>query len=105
MVTGPFVPGAPVWMWAACPSRPVVLTLPLSILSSPALILPEPDAEVVTGGTSWFPLSVTLSPLKKDTVESHPDFIVSQPARASADAAITAGIDARQIIDDFIIRS
>src|SRR4030081_4155709 len=60
-MTGPLAPGAPKWMWAAVALMPVVLTLPLIYWSAATVIVPLPVALVVTGGTSWLPLSVTLA--------------------------------------------
>jgi hypothetical protein len=55
--TGPFVPGAPRWIWAAVPATPVVVTVPVTVgqllalaadghLDSPTAmsVLPEPLA-------------------------------------------------------------
>jgi hypothetical protein len=78
------------------------VTLPLTDLSSFTVIVPLPDAEVLTGGTSSLPLSVTLLPLKKVFVESHAEFIVSHPASANAVDAITAGIVARNMSEIFM---
>src|SRR5215831_2143637 len=48
-------------MCAAVPATPDVVTLPLTDLSSPTVIVPVPEALVVTAGTSWLPLSATLT--------------------------------------------
>src|SRR5262245_7639695 len=48
-------------MCAATPTTPVVVTLPLTALSSPTTMVPVPEADVFTGGTSWAPLSATLT--------------------------------------------
>src|SRR3990172_7939834 len=50
-------------MWAAVAATPVVVMLPLTDLSGPTVMVPFPDAEVVTGGTSCLPLSMTSLPL------------------------------------------
>src|SRR6266700_1020223 len=60
-MTGPLAPGAARWMWAAVALMPVVLTLPLIDWSAATVIVPLPVALVVTGGTSWLPLSATLA--------------------------------------------
>src|SRR5262249_42877337 len=60
-MTSPFVPAGDRWMWAAVPLTPVVLMLPLIDWSAATVIVPLPVALVVTGGTSWPPLSVTLT--------------------------------------------
>jgi hypothetical protein len=44
------------------PAIPEVVTLPLTDLSAPTTMLPLPDAEVVTAGTSCAPLNVTFVP-------------------------------------------
>src|SRR6059036_1077327 len=61
MMTSPLVPAGPRWMWAAVPLTPVVLMLPAIDWSAATVIVPLPVAVVVTGGTSWLPLSVTLT--------------------------------------------
>jgi hypothetical protein len=38
---------------------PVVITPPLTVLSSLIVIVPLAEADVVTGGTSWSPLNFT----------------------------------------------
>src|SRR6266436_4013393 len=50
-------------MWAALPATPEVVTLPLTDLSMRTAMVPLPVAAVLTGGTSWLPLSVTFEPL------------------------------------------
>src|ERR1700681_545079 len=60
-MTGPFLPAAPSWMWAAVPATPVELMLPETEPSSAIVIVPLPAADVVTGGTSLAPDSVTLT--------------------------------------------
>src|SRR5271170_8215369 len=70
MIGGPFWPGAePSWICPMVPSIPEVVTLPLTDLSSPILILPSPLASVVTAGTSWSPVRVTLTSLAFATVK------------------------------------
>jgi hypothetical protein len=39
-----------------------VVMLPLMDLSVPTVIVPLPDADVFTGGTSWVPFSMTFVP-------------------------------------------
>src|ERR1700679_2949762 len=51
------------------PSIPEVVILPSTVLSSPTLILPSPLASVVTAGTSWSPVRVTLTSLALATVK------------------------------------
>src|SRR5689334_3100045 len=97
-MTGPLCPIAPMWMCAAIPAMPEVETLPLTDLSSATLMEPLPEAEVVTGGTSWLPLRVTLPPPKKP-------FMVWHPARASAIAINTAGAVLRKTPDTFMCSS
>src|SRR5437879_6475289 len=58
-------------MWAAVPTTPVVVTDPLTDLSAPTVIVLVPLAEVLTGGTSWLPASMT-PPLPLDDVPAHP---------------------------------
>ena len=53
----PVLPAAPMWMCAAVPCMPLVMTLPDTEPSSPTEILPSPLADVVTGGTSFAPES------------------------------------------------
>src|SRR6186713_265286 len=65
-------------MWAATPTTPEVVTLPLTDLSAPTVIVPKPLAAVVTGGTSWAPLKVTWVLLVPD--------VPAQPAKTSAAA-------------------
>jgi hypothetical protein len=48
-------------MCAAVPSTPDVVTLPLTDLFAATVIVPFPEADVFTGGTSCAPLSVTLT--------------------------------------------
>lgn len=45
---------------------PVVVTLPLTALSGATVMVPLPEAEVVTGGTSWLPLSAILTAWLQD---------------------------------------
>jgi hypothetical protein len=78
------------------------LKLPLTDLSSFTVMVPLPDAEVLTGGTSSAPLIVTLLPLNTAFVESHAELIVSHPASASAAEATTAGIAARNTPETFM---
>jgi len=101
----PIFPRGARWMCAAVAVTPVVVTLPLTDLSSFTVIVPLPDAEVLTGGTSSSPLSVTLLALKKDFVESHAELIVSHPASVNAADAITAGIVARNMSETFMVSS
>src|SRR5712691_11537755 len=94
-------------MCAAMPLRPFVVTLPLTEWSSFTVIVPPPEAEVLTGGTSSAPLSVTLLPLLNQpptvlVVEFHAELIVSQPARPSAAATTTAGAYWRKMLVTFI---
>src|SRR6267378_8201538 len=94
-------------MCAAVPFRPFVVTLPLTVWSSFTEILPSPEAEVLTGGTSSAPLSVTLLPLLNQpptvlVVEFHAELIVSHPARPSATAATTTGTHRRKLPVAFI---
>src|SRR5215470_13735601 len=62
-IAGPFCPLAPMWILAAVPSTPEVVTLPNIDRSLRTLTVPLPVAAVVTGGTSWLPLRVTFEPL------------------------------------------
>src|SRR4030095_5961299 len=48
-------------MCAIVPVTPVVVTLPVTLLSSPIEIVPLPEPDEVTGGTSWPPLNMTLT--------------------------------------------
>src|SRR5580765_6732572 len=48
-------------MCAIVPVTPVVVTLPVTVLSSPIEIVPLPAPDEVTGGTSWPPLNMTLT--------------------------------------------
>jgi hypothetical protein len=50
---------------------PVVVTLPLTVLSAATVMLPAPEAEVFTAGTSSSPLnfSLTLSPFSAAKTE------------------------------------
>src|SRR6478735_5611934 len=61
MITGPFLPAAASWIWAAVPATPVELTLPETDPSSATVMVPLPAADVVTGGTSLAPDSATLT--------------------------------------------
>src|SRR5215813_4743918 len=61
-------------MWAAVPLMPVVVILPLIDWSAATVIVPLPVALVVTGGTSWPPLSVTLA----STAEATPTPIATR---------------------------
>jgi hypothetical protein len=70
-MTGPFCPIAPWWMCAATPLTPVVLTSPVTDLSIPTAMLLVPEADVVTGGTSWLPLSTTALILL-EAIPPHP---------------------------------
>jgi hypothetical protein len=81
---------------------PEVLMLPLTDLSSFTVIVPLPEAEVVTGGFCSAPLSVTLLPVNTAFVESHAELIVSHPLSASAAETIAKGIAERNILDTFI---
>src|SRR5262245_39134189 len=69
-------------MCAAVPATPVVVTLPLTDLSAPTVMVPLPVAEVVTGGTSWLPLSTTFTSWLQD--------IPGHPAMSTATAPMTA---------------
>jgi hypothetical protein len=86
-MTGPFLPAPASWMCAAVASMPVVLILPLTDLSDETTIVPLPDAAVLTGGTSWSPLSVTLIP------SLVPAVVVEQPAETINAMAKTAAND------------
>src|SRR5215467_9329393 len=55
-------------MWAAVPLIPVVVILPLIDWSAATVIVPLPVALVVTGGTSWPPLSTTLTSTAEATL-------------------------------------
>ncbi|MGH8648814.1 MAG: hypothetical protein ACREUP_05855, partial [Burkholderiales bacterium] len=81
---------------------PVIVTLPLTDLSSFTVIVPLPDPGVLTGGTSSSPLSVTLLPLKKVFVESHAEPIVSHPASTNDVDTTIADIAARNTLWIFI---
>src|SRR4030095_13631162 len=59
------------WIWAAVPLTPLVITLPLTDLPAPTVIVPVPVAPVVTGGISWLPLSATFVPPLEDML-AHP---------------------------------
>src|SRR6266850_735226 len=48
-------------MCAIVPVTPVVITLPATVLSSPIEIVPLPEPDELTGGTSWPPLNMTLT--------------------------------------------
>ena len=48
-------------MCAIVPLTPVVVTLPLTVLSSLIMIVPLPAAALCTGGTSWLPLRLTCT--------------------------------------------
>ena len=79
------------------------MTLPLTEWSSFTVIVPPPEAEVLTGGTSSVPLSVTLLPLLNQpptvlVVEFH----AAHPARPSAAAATTVGTHRRKTPVTFI---
>src|SRR6202022_2708286 len=64
---GPFWPGAPTWMCATVPSMPEVLMVPETDLSAAIVMVPVPDADVVTGGVSSAPLNFTfISTAKTD---------------------------------------
>src|ERR1035437_9964493 len=52
MITVPFLPVAASWMCATVPAMPVVVTLPLTDLSAPMIIVPVPVPALLTGGTS-----------------------------------------------------
>jgi hypothetical protein len=78
------------------------LKLPLTDMSSFTVTVPLPDAEVVTGGTSSAPLSVTLLPLNTAFVESHAELIVSHPVSANTLDTTTAGIAARNMPETFM---
>jgi len=67
--------------------------------------VPLPDAEVVTGGTSSAPLSVTLLPLNTAFVESHAELIVSHPLSTSAADAIIARNAGRNAPETFMSSS
>src|SRR3979490_2676215 len=94
-------------MCAAMPLRLFVVTLPLTEWSSFTVISPPPEGEVLPGGTSSAPLTVTLLPLLNQpptvlVVEFHAELIVSHPARPSAAAATTTGTHRRKIPVAFI---
>src|SRR5262249_11191742 len=74
--TVPLAPAGDTWMWAAVPLTPVVVILPLIDWSAATVIVPLPVALVVTGGTSWLPLSVTLT----STAEATPTLIATTVA-------------------------
>src|SRR5574342_416827 len=62
MITGPFSPGAPRWIWATVPANPEVVTLPKTDRSMRTVMVPLPVAAVLTEGTSCLPLSMTFEP-------------------------------------------
>src|SRR6266849_2389283 len=86
-------------MCAPMPLTAEVVMLPLTDLSLFTVMVPLPEAEVATGGTSWPPLSVTLLP---PNIELHIELMVSHPARASAAATSIAGAAPRKKSDAFI---
>ncbi len=60
MITGPFWPLAPWWMWAAVAFRLLTSTRPVTTLSPMTAIELRPEAWVFTGGTSCAPVSVSM---------------------------------------------
>src|SRR4026208_1638274 len=62
MITGPFCPGAPMWMWAAVPFMLLVFTAPVTTLSLRNSIVLTPEDCVLTGGTSCPPASIVPFP-------------------------------------------
>src|ERR1700728_1163940 len=48
-------------MCATVPSMPVVLIVPLTDLSAAIVMVPTPEADVVTGGVSSAPVNVTFT--------------------------------------------
>src|SRR5438045_6495508 len=70
------------WMWAIVPARPVASTLPLTAPSGATVMVPAPVADVLTGGTSWSPLSFRAP------------CAMAPPAARASDAAIarTSGV-------------
>src|SRR5690606_3018634 len=85
MITGPFCPLLACGLCAAGPWIPFVVTLPLPSPSASTRMVPEPEAEVDTGGTAWPPvrLSFMASP-------PEPDWNMEQAARLSAASAEAA---------------
>jgi hypothetical protein len=71
-------------------------------MSSFAVILPLPDAVVVTGGTSSAPVSFTLLAAAIFFVDSHADSIVVHPASANTADATIAEIAERNTIENFM---
>src|SRR5688572_16341010 len=71
-------------MCAMVPCTPVVVTLPLTEPSSATRMLPEPDPEALTGGTSSAPLSLTLMALLPGIQLGMLSEYVAQEASASA---------------------
>jgi hypothetical protein len=64
---------------------PVVVTLPLTDLSDEITMLPLPDAAVLTGGTSWSPVNLSLIPsLFSAAVVEQPAEIINTTAKAAA---------------------
>jgi hypothetical protein len=61
-MTGPLEPEAPSWMCAAVAVIPVAVIFALTAQSL-TVTVPEPDADVVTAGTSFAPVSETRSPI------------------------------------------
>src|SRR5260221_8087336 len=92
MITGPLDPAAASCICAAVPAMPEVVTLPLTDLSEPTIMVPLPDAEVVTGGTSCAPLNVTFVP-----------DISAAPANAKTAAATIAVDNLPQILATLFI--
>src|SRR5207244_2669838 len=90
-------------MCAALPSTPVVVTLPLTDLSAPTVIVPLPVALVFTGGTSLSPDRVTLTvwPFPAVSLFAAPSLLAvpslfpieAQPVATSSAAATAAARD------------
>jgi hypothetical protein len=56
----------------------------------PTAIVPLPDAAVVTGGTSWLPLSVTMVPPLEDMLAHPATRIAAPPMPAHRDRFTTS---------------
>jgi hypothetical protein len=53
------------------------------------MIVPLPDPGTDTGGTSWFPVSVTFTPCSDDIPAQPASKIAAAPAPARIDRAVT----------------
>src|SRR5499425_1248076 len=71
-------------MWAAVPLMPVVVILPLIDWSAATVIVPLPVALVVTGGTSWPPLSTTLVSTAEATLTPIARMVTIMPSIAQS---------------------